>query len=97
MFVLLQLLLHQREHLFAHQHWYRDLNPLRAQPLVPANVAAGQDFPLTKVPRDALPGPLLGFAIAGRSPICGIAQHAPNRGSLPAALPRPCWNLAFIH
>src|SRR6516165_12078765 len=96
MLVFLQLLLRQREHLFAHQRWHRDLNPLRAWPLVSTNVAAWQGFPLTKRPRDALSGPLLGFAIARRSPIRGIAQHAPNRGPLPPALACPCCNLPFI-
>src|SRR5215510_6348575 len=96
MFVLLQLLLRQREHLFAHQRWHRDLNPLRARPLVSTNVAARQGFPLTKGPRDALPRPLLGLAVARGSPIRGIAQHAPNRGSLPTALTCPCCNLLFI-
>src|ERR1019366_3843967 len=40
MFVLLQLLLCQREHLFAHQRRHRDLNPLRTGPLMTTNVAA---------------------------------------------------------
>src|SRR6516225_11942041 len=53
MLVLLQLLLRQREHLFAHQRGHRDLNPLRARPLVSTHVAAWQRFPLTKGTRDA--------------------------------------------
>src|SRR5260370_7515607 len=95
-FILLQLLLRQCEHLFTHQSRHRDFNPLRARPLMPTNVATGQSFPLTERARDALPGPLLGFAIASRSPIRGVAQHAPNRGSLPAAFAHPCRNLAVI-
>jgi hypothetical protein len=96
MLILFQLLLRQRERLFAHQRWHRDLNPLRAWPLVSTNVVARLNFPLTERTRDALPGPLLGLAVARRSPIRGIAQHAPNRGPLPAALARPCCNLPFI-
>src|SRR2546421_8780831 len=57
------------------------------------NVAARQSFSLTKRPRDALTGPLFGFAIAGGPAIRGIAQHAPNGGSLPAAFAGSCRNL----
>src|SRR6266496_4577677 len=95
-FILLQLLLRQRERLFAHQRRHRDLNPLSTRSLMPAHVATRQGFPLTERARDALPEPLLGFAIAGSSPIGWITQHAPNRGSFPAALARPCRHLALI-
>src|SRR5260370_20543579 len=95
-FILLQLLLRQCEHLFTHQSRHRDFNPLRARPLMPTNVATGESVRWTERGRDALPGPLLGFAKASRSPIRGIAQHAPNRGSLPAAFAHPCRNLAVI-
>src|SRR6266508_3321281 len=96
MLVRLQLLLCQREHLFAHQCRHRDLNPLRARPLMTTNVAARKGLSLTQRARDALPGPLFGFAIAGSPAIRGIAQHAPNGGSLPAALAGPCCNLTLI-
>jgi hypothetical protein len=46
---LFELLLRQREHLFAHQRAHRDLNPLRARPLVSNHVAAWRRFPLTHV------------------------------------------------
>src|SRR5437016_14079029 len=60
------------------------------------HVAARQSFSLTKRPRDALTGPLFGFAIAGAPAIRGIAQHAPNGGSLPAAFAGSCRNLTLI-
>src|SRR6266852_7589315 len=95
-FILLQLRLRQREHLFAHQRWHRDFNPLRARALMPTNVATWQGFPLPEWARDALPRPLLGFAIASGSPIRWIAQHAPNCGSLPSAFAASCRNLTLI-
>src|SRR4051794_13895190 len=95
-FILLQLLLRQREHFLAHQSWHRDLNPLRARALMPTNVATWQGFSLPERARDALPRPLLGFAIAGGPPIRRIAQHAPNRGSFPTAVASPRRNPALI-
>src|SRR5689334_18111135 len=95
-FILLQLLLRQREHLCAYQRRHRDLNPLLARPFMPPNVATRQRLPLTERARNALPGPLLGFAIASGSPIRWIAQHPPNCRSLPAAFARPCRNPALM-
>ena len=95
-FILLQLLLRQREHLFAHQRWHRDLNPFRTGPLMPTHVATRHGLPLTEGARNALPEPLLGLAVASGAAIRGVAQHAPNRGSLPAAFARACRNPALI-
>src|SRR5258707_5831240 len=95
-FVVFQLLLRQREHLFTHQRRHRDLDPLRAGTLMTTNVATRQGFPLTERTRDTLPGPLFGLAIASSSPIRGIAQHAPNGGSFPAAFARARRDLALI-
>src|SRR6266852_1017801 len=74
----------------------RDPHPLRAGSPPTTHVAARQSFSLTKRPRDALTGPLCGFAIAGGPAIRGIAQHAPNGGSLPAAFAGSCRNLTLI-
>src|SRR5260370_625442 len=63
---------------------------------MPTNVATWQGLPLAERARDALPGPLLGFAIASGAPIGWIAQHVPNRGSFPTAVARPCPNSALI-
>ena len=86
----------QREHLFRHQRRHRNLNPVRAGTLMTTNVATGQGLPLPQRARDALPRSLFGLAIASGSPICGIAQHAPNCGSFPTALPRPRRDLPII-
>src|SRR5215471_21115146 len=95
-FVLLQLLLRQREHLFAHQSRHGYFEPFRARPFMTTPGATRQAFPLTEWACDALPRPQLGLAIAGDPSIRGIAQHAPNRGSFPAALACPSGNLALI-
>jgi hypothetical protein len=60
-FVVFQLLLRQREYLFAHQRRHRDLNPVGAGSLMPANVETRQGFPLTERARDTLPGPLVSY------------------------------------
>src|SRR3954451_22407257 len=95
-FVLLQLLLRQREHLFGHQRRHRDLNPLRTGPLMTTNVATGQGFALPQCPRDTLPRSLFGLAIAGGPPIRGIAQHSPDRRSFPSTLACPGRDLPVI-
>src|SRR5207248_6033964 len=73
-----------------------DCNPLRARTFMTANIAAGHGLALTERACDTLPWPLFGFAIAGGSAIRGIAQHPPHSGSLPAAVARPCRDLALI-
>src|SRR4051795_762302 len=95
-FVLLQLLLRQCEHLFVYKRWHGHLDPLRARPLMVGTIAARQTFPLAPRACDSLSGPQFGFSIACRSTIGWVAQHAPNRGPFPAALPRPRCDLAFI-
>src|SRR6266498_1474402 len=95
-FFLLKLFLRHCEYLFAHQRRHRHLNPLSARPFVSCTIAARQASPLPQGARDLLPGTQFGFPIACRSTIGGVAEHTPNRGPLPAPLPRPGCNLALI-
>jgi len=80
MFVLFQLLLRQREHLFAQQRTLRLLNPICPRPFMTTNLATRQGLSLTLRARDTLPEPLLGLAIASRASICGIARVRRARG-----------------
>src|SRR6516164_10801121 len=95
-FVLLQLLLRQREYLFAHQCLNRNLNPLLARPFMTSTIATRPSFPLAQGAGDPLSGTRLGFTVAGGPAIGRVAQHSPNRRSFPAPLPRARSDLAFI-
>jgi ketosteroid isomerase-like protein len=52
-FILLQLLLRQREHFLAHHSGHRHFNPLRARALMACAITARQAFPLAKGARDS--------------------------------------------
>src|ERR1043165_205712 len=95
-FVLFQLLLRQREHLFTHQRRHRDLDPLRAGTLMTTNVATRQGFPLTERARDTLPGPLFGLAIARTFPDTRDCAACPKRWIVPNGL-YPCVSRSGAH
>src|SRR5215831_2596820 len=94
-FVLLQLLLRHGKGFFA-DHRNRDLDPIGSRPLVVGTVAARQPPAFPQCSRDALSRPEFGLPIAGPAPVGRVAQHPPNRGSLPASRPRSSRNLLLV-
>lgn len=94
--VFLHLLLGKGESLFADQSRNRDLDPLRSRSLVVGTVAARQSLAFPQRSRDALSRAEFGLPIARPAPVCRVAQHPPDRGSLPACHPRLGRNMIAV-
>src|SRR5215208_6525060 len=95
-FVFLQLLLSQREGLFADQGGNGNLNPVLARSFVIGAITAGQSVALPQRSRDSLPWTKLGLAITCPASVRRIAQQTPDRRSFPARGLRSGGNLAFV-
>src|ERR1035441_5911449 len=95
-FVLLQLLLGQREDLFADQGGNGNLDPVLARSFVIGAIAAGQSVALPQRSRDPLAWTQLGVAITAPAAVRRVAQQVPDRRPLPARRLRPGRKLAFV-
>src|SRR5215471_13160370 len=94
--VLFQLLLRPSKSRFADQSRHRDLDPFLPGPFMFRTVGAHRPRPLPRPPRDSLARTGLGLPKARPALVCRVAQHAPDRGSLPTCRPGPGWNLALV-
>src|ERR1035437_5665923 len=95
-FVLLQLLLGQREDLFADQGGNGNLGPVLARSFVLGAIPAGQSLALPQRSRDSLAWTKLGLAITCPPSVRRVAQQSPDRRSFPTRRLRPGWNLTFV-
>ena len=94
--VVVQLFLGQSEGGLAHKRGNRNLDPVRAGPLMVGTVTARHTILLPQRPRDALAGPQLGLSETRLSLIGRIPEHAPNRGTLPPRGRGACRDLPFV-